>query len=75
MTEQTLKEGQEISRTIEYIRELRRCMFSAPIIKENSNTRDYIYLSWADKNGDLKNTIINWCDNEIKRLQTRFDEL
>jgi hypothetical protein len=50
-------------------------MFSAPIIKENSNTRDYIYLSWADKNGDLKNTIINWCDNEIKRLQLRFDEL
>lgn len=76
MTEQTFKEGQEILKTIEYIRTLRRWMFSSPIIKENSDNRDYIYLSCVDnENGELKQTIINWCDNEIKRLQVAFNEL
>lgn len=76
MTEQTLKEGQEILRKIEHIRELRRWVFSNPIIKENSDARDYVYLSWVDnENGELKNTITNWCDNEIKKLQAAFNEL
>ena len=76
MTEQTFKKGQEILKKIERISELRSYMFSNPIIKENANTSNYIYLSWADNENDvLKNTIINWCDNERKRLQTAFDEL
>lgn len=76
MTEKTFNEAKEILEKIEYIGKLRRYMFSNPTIKEKKDDYEYIYLSWADnENGELKQTIIHWCDNEIKRLQTMFNEL
>lgn len=76
MTENILKEAQEIVHKIEHIRKLRSYVWHNPMILESKNSSNYVYLSWADnEDSELKNTITAWCDGEIKRLQTRFDEL
>lgn len=76
MTENIFKEAKNILNKIEYIRKLRTWAYNNPLISEDKKSSDYMYLSWADNEEyGLKNTIIEWCDKEIKRLQARFDEL
>lgn len=76
MTEKTLKEANEILKKIERIRQLRSWIFHNLYIKKNEKDYDSMYLSWVDnENGGLKNAIVNWCDEEIKKLQTKFNEL
>ena len=47
-----------------------------PMIKENVDKSDYIYLSWADNdNEDLKKIIITWLNEEENRLMAVFNSL
>lgn len=76
MTEQTLKEANEILRKIEKIEKLRGWIYHNPYIKQNKDDYDGMYLSWADnEDKGLQNTIVKWCDEEVKKLKTRFNEL
>lgn len=76
MTSEQLKKATEILRKIEHIEQLKSWTFDNPMIKKNGDGCKYIYLSWADnENKELQNIIINWCKEEIKRLQEEFNNL
>ena len=76
MTEKSFEEAKKILNKIEHVKQLRSWLFHSLLIKSHKDDRDYMYLSWADnEDGELKNIMIAWCDEEIKRLQARFDEL
>lgn len=76
MTKELYQKAKEILRNIDYVEKFRQLMFHNPFIKENNNSSDYMYLSWADnEQGDLKKTIVEWCDNEIAKLKKEFESL
>lgn len=76
MTKDTYEKAKEYLSRIEDVRKLRKYVFSNPMLTESRDSLEHIYLSWADnEDGELKQTIIDWCDSEIKKLQTIFDEL
>ena len=76
MTEKTFEEARKILSKIERIGQLRSWTFHNPVIKKSKDDYDLMYLSYADnEDKELQNTIIHWCDEEIKKLQTMFNEL
>ena len=76
MTEQSFKEAKDILHKIENIKKMKLFTLHNPMIKENVDKSDYIYLSWADNdNEDLKKIIITWLNEEENRLMALFNSL
>lgn len=68
MTKELYQKAQGIINNIERIERFKHSTLNNPLIKEQ--------LLWADnEQGDLKKIIIEWCDNEISKLQKEFESL
>ena len=76
MTKNTFKEAEKILKKIENIELLKRWAYNSPMIKKSREDSEYMFLSWVDNEyRGLENTIIDWCNKEIKRLQDMFEKL
>ena len=76
MTKNTFKEAEKILKKIENIELLKSWAYNSPMIKKSREDSEYMFLSWVDNEyRGLENTIIDWCNKEIKRLQDMFEKL
>lgn len=74
MTKNNFEIAKAILERIEEIEDFKRVILSDPRIVAKGN--DYVYLSRIDnEDEDLKETVIKWCQNEIKRLEKEFEKL
>lgn len=74
MTKNNFEIAKDILERIEEIEEFKQVILSGPRIFAKDN--NCVYLSRIDnEDEDLKETIIKWCQNEIKRLEKEFEKL